>query len=172
VKRVPKLSRILVIGSGEAGKTTFSMKLAERLKLPVVHLDRHFWKPGWVSVRRAEWRKKVRSFTGRKTWIMDGNYGGTYDIRFPRADLVVYFDFSPVLCLYRAIKRKIRFHGGNRSDMGPGCPEKIDIEFLLWIWNFRRTERPRVMEAIRKFRMKDRLVVLKTPAEAEEFLSR
>lgn len=43
----PTPSRVLVIGSGGAGKTTLVTAIADRLGLPVVLLDQEFWRPGW-----------------------------------------------------------------------------------------------------------------------------
>jgi hypothetical protein len=39
--------RIMLIGSGGAGKSTFARELAQLTHLPIVHLDQIFWKPGW-----------------------------------------------------------------------------------------------------------------------------
>lgn len=43
----PTPSRVLVIGSGGAGKTTLVTAIADRLGRPVMHLDQEFWRPGW-----------------------------------------------------------------------------------------------------------------------------
>ena len=40
------MKRILVIGCCGAGKSTFSKELSAKLNLPLVDLDRLFWKPG------------------------------------------------------------------------------------------------------------------------------
>ena len=40
----------------------------------------------------------------------------------------IMLDFSRTLCLYRAVKRALVFHGMARPDMAPGCPEKLDLE--------------------------------------------
>ncbi len=52
--------RILVIGMAGAGKSTFSRALSARTGLPVIHLDFHYWKPGWVKPSEDEWREKQR----------------------------------------------------------------------------------------------------------------
>ena len=50
------MKRVAIVGPGGAGKSTFARALSERIGLPVVHLDHHFWKPGWVESSRDEWR--------------------------------------------------------------------------------------------------------------------
>ena len=43
------MQRVLVIGSPGAGKSTLSHQLAERTGLPLHHLDRMHWLPGWIE---------------------------------------------------------------------------------------------------------------------------
>lgn len=93
------MERIAVVGSGGAGKSTFSSALGERLDLPVVHLDEHFWKPGWVETPRADWRTRQEELFDSDSWIADGNYGGTLDVRLLRADTVIIFAFSRLTCV-------------------------------------------------------------------------
>ena len=54
------MKKILVIGSGGSGKSTFSRRLGEKLGLPVVHLDQLYWRPGWVETPKVEWVEIVR----------------------------------------------------------------------------------------------------------------
>ncbi|HKG22550.1 MAG TPA: AAA family ATPase, partial [Blastocatellia bacterium] len=42
------MKKVLVIGSGGAGKTTFAKELGARLNIEVIHLDSIYWNPGWV----------------------------------------------------------------------------------------------------------------------------
>ena len=103
--------RILVVGSGGAGKSTFARRLGELTGLPVVHLDRHFWRPGWNPTPTNEWNETVAQLAAAPEWIMDGNFGGSLAIRGPRCDAVVFFDFPRVLCLWSVLKRWCRFRG-------------------------------------------------------------
>jgi adenylate kinase family enzyme len=70
------------VGSGGAGKTTFARELARRTGLPVVHLDHLYWKPGWVETPRDEWRMVQDERLTATEWIADGNYSGTFNVRF------------------------------------------------------------------------------------------
>ena len=67
------MQRVAIIGSGGAGKSTLARQLGEATGLPVVHLDREYWAPGWVEPPRDEWTRKVALFAAEDAWIMDGN---------------------------------------------------------------------------------------------------
>ncbi len=88
------MKKILIIGSGGSGKSTLAVRLGELLQLPVIHLDEHFWQPGWVEPPREEWKTKVDEFCSRDAWIMDGNYGGTLEERITASDTVLFLDRS------------------------------------------------------------------------------
>ncbi len=130
------MERILVIGSGGAGKSTFSSKLGPKLGLPVIHLDTLFWKPNWIETPAEEWAKIIETETSRPKWIMDGNYGGTMEMRLAACDTVIFLHFSRWLCLWRVLYRRFKYRRLSRPDMNPGCPEQLDFEFLKWVWTY------------------------------------
>jgi adenylate kinase family enzyme len=164
------MRRVLIIGSAGAGKTTLARQIGTRLDLPVIHLDRHFWNPGWVETPRDEWARQVDELVAGDRWVMDGNYGGTIDRRIRAADTVLFLDYSRVLCLGRVLRRWWRHRGRQRPDLPEGCLEKIDAEFLLWIWNYRRRSRPRIVDALDRFGEGRRIETLSNPAEARALL--
>lgn len=164
------MRRVSIIGSGGAGKSTLARQLGEITGLPVIHLDQRFWRPGWTESPKDEWRSTVEDLARGDRWIIDGNFGGTMEIRLAAADTVVFLDFPRVLCTYRAIKRAIAFRNKTRPDMGPGCIEKFDLEFLRWIWQFPEKTAPRIEERLRRLRPDVRLYRLSSPKGVEEFL--
>ncbi|MET3576327.1 adenylate kinase family enzyme [Bhargavaea ullalensis] len=105
------MDRIMLIGSGGAGKSTLARKLGERLGIDVHHLDALLWKPGWELTTRDEQRKIQSGLFDGKRWIVDGNYGATMDERLQAADTVIFLDMPRRLCLYRILKRRIRSTG-------------------------------------------------------------
>jgi hypothetical protein len=100
--------RVLVIGLAGSGKTTFSRALSTRTGLPVIHLDVHYWRPGWVKPSEAEWRQRQRELLSGDAWIADGNDLETLDLRLERADSVVVLDTSWWICAGRAFMRGLR----------------------------------------------------------------
>ena len=135
------MERIIIIGCGGAGKSTLARQLGEKLNLPVVHLDKLFWKPGWVESTKDEIDAKIMEEMSKPKWIIDGNYNRTIPERIKRCDTIIYLDFSRFTCLMGVAKRVLSTYGTVRPDMGAGCPERFDPEFLKWIWNFNRKHR-------------------------------
>ena len=163
------MRRVLVIGSPGAGKSTLSHALARRTGLPLHHLDRMFWLPGWVERDRDEGRAELAKVLAQDCWIIDGNYGSTLPLWIARADTVVWLDYPTALCLGRALRRWWMYRGHSRPDMTEGCPERLDGEFLLYILNFRRAWRDRNATALAGF--DGTIVRLRTRAETAAWLT-
>lgn len=153
------MKRIAIIGSGGAGKSTLARQIGEATGLPVVHLDREHWQPGWVSPAPDAWAARVDQLAAADSWVIDGNYGGTMDVRLERADTIVFMDLPRWLCVFRATKRALIFRDGIRPDMAPGCDEKLDWAFLKWIWDYPRTRRPGILVRLRRERAAGKRVV-------------
>lgn len=165
------MKRIAIVGSGGAGKSTLAQQIGAVLGIAPVHLDALFWRPGWVETPREEWHATVRGLVSGDTWILDGNYGGTLDIRLAAADTVIFLDLPRSVCLWRAVKRQFQFRGRSRPDMAPGCPERLDREFLAWIWRYPTHSRPRVLAAIGQHAAGKRVIKLRSRAEVARFLA-
>jgi len=164
------MRKVLVIGSGGSGKSTFATRLAQHTGLPVIHLDAHFWKPGWVEPTHEEWDETVARLASGEAWIMDGNYGRTLEQRLAVCDTVIFLDRPRLLCLVRVIWRRIRYHRQARPDMGQDCPERLDWEFIRWIWNYPATHRSKILQRLAELPPGQRAIVLRTQADIENFL--
>ena len=135
------MERILIIGCGGAGKSTLARKIGEKTDIPVVHLDQLWWKPGWLESDREEFDRRLQMELEKPKWIMDGNFDRTIPQRVAYCDTVIYMDFSRVACLLGVLKRVITNYGKVRADMPEGCPEKWDLDFLGWVWNYNKNKR-------------------------------
>ncbi len=161
------MERVAVVGPGGAGKSTFARSLGERTGLPVVHLDRFFWNPGWVETPREEWRRRQSELVASERWIADGNYGGTFDERFARADTVIIVARPRLACVGAVVARTARNHG--KPIQAEGCPERFDLAFYRWIWNYEHDSRPRLDSALQRHDHLD-VVELKTRHAMTRFL--
>lgn len=144
------MERILLIGCGGAGKSTLARQLGEKLDLPVIHLDKIFWRPGWEHISQAELDAALEKIWKQEKWIMDGNYGRTLPQRLQHCDTVIWLDFSRLTCILGVAKRILTTYGTVRPDMGEGCPERLDWDFLKWVWNFNREHREEFYAMVQK----------------------
>lgn len=140
------MERVAIVGAGGAGKSTLARALGERTGLPVVHLDEHYWQPGWVEPPRDEWRARQAELCAGDRWIMDGNYGGTIDLRLDRADTLVFLDLPRRVTVPGVLRRWAGNRG--RSVQAPGCPERADAAFLRWVWDYPTGGRVRLLDAL------------------------
>lgn len=162
------MKRVAVVGSGGAGKTTFALACSLAMGLPVIHLDEHFWHPGWIESEPEEWRSRQTDLLAGDRWIVDGNYGNTLDLRLGRADTIIWLDFTRYVCLFGAVRRTL-FNLG-RPMQAAGCPERFDREFLEWVWKFPQESRPKLADAIESYRRGVDVLRFQSRREAKNFL--
>lgn len=112
------MKKIILIGSGGSGKSTLARQLGNKLNIKVHHLDTLFWKPNWEGVPKEEQRTVQNELVKGEKWIIDGNYGGTMDIRINAADTIIFLDIHRTICVYRAFKRIVQYRNKTRPDMG------------------------------------------------------
>lgn len=164
------MNKIAIIGSGGAGKSTFGRQLSEKLNIEVYHLDAILWKPNWVGTSKDEQKSIQQKLVAQESWIIDGNYGGTLDIRLSAADTIIFLDIHRVICLYRAIKRTLKYRNRTRPDMAEGCEEKFDSEFLKWIWKYPETRKPLILKKLEMYSKGKSIIILSSRKEVKRFL--
>ncbi|MCE0556021.1 hypothetical protein [Motilimonas sp. E26] len=159
------MNKIAIIGSGGAGKSTLAVALAKQLDLPLYHLDRLYWGPNWQRAERPAWAQLQQQLCGQQSWIIDGNYFNTLDIRLAACDTVIFLDVDRYRCIYRAVKRTL--FSNHRPDMAEGCHERFDWTFIKFLWHYPTNMRPRIYQQLACFPHKD-IVVVSSGAQAIE----
>lgn len=138
------MQRIVILGNAGSGKSTLARAIGERLSLPVVHLDKLFWEPGWTEPDAQQFRDRVQGALTTPGWVCEGNYARrTFDLRLPTADLIIWLDTPRLTCLKRVIVRSVM--DLPRPDLPAGCREKLNREFLVFlkfVWQFDKHYRP------------------------------
>jgi adenylate kinase family enzyme len=166
--------RVVVTGMAGAGKSTFARQLSAKTGLPVIHLDLHFWKPGWVEPSDKEWREVQSRLLAGQEWIAEGNYHQTLDLRLARADTVVFLDTPWWVCAARAFVRGLRRPEG--TQLPDGCEDtgwrRLREEWwLVWrVWLGRRSERERELAIVAEHGRHAGLHVLRSQGAVREFL--
>lgn len=139
----------MIFGIPGSGKSTFALKLSRLLNAPLFHIDKYFFVSGWEERNYEEFLQIQKGLVNQDSWIIDGNATRSFDIRFSRADTVIYFHFNRILCLWRIFKRLIRKHP-HISDRAEGCTEKLHFHLIKYLWSFPQ----RVKQSIEDLRLK------------------
>jgi hypothetical protein len=154
--RCSRTNKVVILGRGASGKSTFARRLGAITGLPVVELDQVFWRPGFAATPQPEWKARQRELVEGERWILDGDLG-PYDvpeIRLAAADAIVLLDFPLWRCAWRALRRS---------------PERAD--FWWWLIGWRLRSLPPLMRAIAVHAADARLYVLRSPRDVDVFLA-
>lgn len=131
--------KIIIIGSPGSGKSTMSKELSDILMIPVIHLDKIFWKPNWISINKEEFDQKLNEVLMKDTWIIDGDYNRTLGVRIKKCDLIIYLDYETEVSLnsyYKRVKDK-----SITTFITEGCIEKMDYSFIEIIKSYNNKNR-------------------------------
>ena len=165
-KNIPK--RIAIIGLPGSGKSTFAIELGKVLTVPVHHLDRHMFEADGKKKDKKELLAIEQAMVGDESWIVEGCSMSTLGTRFARADTVVYFRFSRLVCIWRVLKR---FFNYNEALSKTGCTRQVNWRLLKYIWNFKQDKGPDI-EKLRKQHPNVDFLVLKNSMDAMRFIGK
>ncbi len=158
------MKKIIVIGCPGSGKSTFSRALHELTGLPLYHLDMLYWNSDRTTVSKELFRERLRNVLENESWIIDGNYSSTVEMRLKECDTVFFLDFPADICI-KGVKQR---QGRPRPDM-PWTETEDDEEFLEFIRNYEVQSKPKVLDLLKKYGDRD-IYVFKSRGEAEEYL--
>ena len=134
------MKRIMVVGCPGSGKSTVAIRIAQKLDLPVVHLDQIHYAPGWQERTKAEKTQLATRAEKADRWVIDGNLSATYPHRLSRADCCVWLDIPLHIRLWRVLKRRL---SGPRLGLPLGSPDQLTWEFIKYVLRSDRLTRPK-----------------------------
>ncbi|MFB9630436.1 hypothetical protein [Nonomuraea helvata] len=150
------MKRVVLLGRGGSGKSTLAARLGALTGLPVIELDKHFWRPGLEATPPDQWAAVQGELARGEGWIMDGDLGpyDVLEVRLQAADTVILLDFSFWRCAWRTIRRS---------------RERAD--FWIWVWTYRRRSRPLLLSAIATHAGDATLHVIRNPRALRRFMA-
>jgi adenylate kinase family enzyme len=164
------MERVAVIGCGGAGKTVLAQEIGRRLRLPVKHIDGFYWQQrpdgGHVESTPEQWRRIHAQLIAEERWVIDGMKLSILPERLAAADTVISLDLPTWLCLWGVAARRLRYRGRSRPDIG--VYDRVNAEFIRWIWSFRRTAQPKIRALLE--RCECEVVVLRSRQDTRRFL--
>lgn len=159
------MKKIIVIGCPGSGKSYFSKKLKDILNYPIYHLDLIWNKPDKTTISREEFDSILNKIFLEDTWIMDGNYQRTLEMRINACDTIILLDFDLEVSLEGATSRV----GQQRDDM-PWKEEALSEEFKNKILSFREEKLPEIYKLLDKYKDEKEIIIFKNREESNNYL--
>ena len=159
------MKKVIVIGSPGAGKSTFSRKLRDVTGLPLYYLDMIWHKPDRTNISREELVAEQKKIMENRSWIIDGNYLSTMELRLENCDTIFLLDYPLEVCLAGA-KARI---GTKREDI-PWVETEFDEEFRQWILNFPKDQLPVIYQLLEKYGQNRNIHIFRSRETAENYL--
>ena len=145
--------KLIIIGCSGSGKSTFAKRLHAKTGLPLFHLDNLWWKADRTHISRDEFDEKLAEILAGDSWIIDGDFSRTYEVRFQACDTVVFLDYPEEVCMDGIRERVGKF----RTDI-PWQEQSLDPELVSLVKNYATENRPVVYQLIKKYQDKQVII--------------
>jgi adenylate kinase family enzyme len=97
--------RVVVIGVTSSGKSTLAETLAKRFDMDFIDLDALHWEPNWQGAPIEVFRDRVEKATRAEKWAVAGNYHTVRDLIWPKAEAVIWLDYSLLTVIWQLTRR-------------------------------------------------------------------
>ena len=154
--------KILILGLGNSGKSTFARDLGKLLPIPVYHLDRMQWGANWKMRPNEEFRQLQKDLLKKTDWIYEGFKRGSVERQVEAADVIVYLHASRLKLTLNWFDRLYRYRKQTRPDMADGNVEKFNLCYLKWLWKHSSAG---TLEYVKTFTSNKELIVIRTESE-------
>ncbi len=156
--------KIHVTGNAGSGKTTLAKELGEILDIEVYGLDKVVWQAGWQKTPINERKQLEKKLTEKTDWVIDG----VSSISRKKSDIIIFLDYPRYICMFRGIKRSIKYLFKTRPELPENCPEiKIIPSLIKIIWQFPKVAKPAILDDIKN----KKGVRVSNKAELQQFLN-
>ena len=158
------MKKVIIIGCCGSGKSTFARQLHACTGIPLFHLDQLNWNADKTTVEKTVFLQRVRDVIQKDTWIIDGNYGSSMEMRMQACDTVFFLDYPVDICIQGIYDRV----GKVRTDM-PWVEDEVDEDLIEFVKNYEREDRPEVLNLLSNYKEKD-IHIFHTRKDAKAYL--
>lgn len=158
------MKKVIVIGCCGSGKSTFARYLHACTEIPLFHLDQLNWNADKTTVEKTVFLKRVKEVIQKDTWIIDGNYGSSMEMRMQACDTVFFLDYPVDVCIQGIYDRV----GRVRTDM-PWVEDEVDEDLIEFVKNYEKEDRPEVLNLLSKYKEKD-IHIFRSRLDANRYL--
>jgi len=171
--------KFVVIGTTSSGKSTLAENLAEELGLDFIELDALNWGPNWTAAGDELLRERAEKATRSPGWVVAGNYCATRPVTWPRAEAIIWLDYSLWVIFWRLFWRiwkrvffKEELWNGNRENLWTHLKLWSSESLFHWLFKTywrRKREYPRLFALPEHEHLK--IIHFKSPNETEKWLA-
>ena len=163
--------KIYIIGPESSGKSTLAKILSKKLKIRHYDLDDVVWSRRYDRKRSHERRlKKLKAIIKKKSWIIEGIFGGWTEPVFKKAELIIMLNLNYSLLVKNLLKTLLfgRFKGYEKDKTSL----KNTWKLIKHVRKYRTREHVKSykghMELIEKYKKK--FIEIKTKKDMKKFL--
>jgi|AntRauTorckE6833_2_1112554.scaffolds.fasta_scaffold00097_36 adenylate kinase family enzyme len=144
------MKRVVIVGIPGSGKTTFSKHLAKVTQLPLTNLDYYFHQTDKNYYEDKEaWVEFVAGLAKEDEWILEGNFPRVFELRARASDTIIFLDFKRMAGMWGVIKRVFKHRRGrSRFGMPDNWVEKLNLDFLMYVWRFTKSDKYKDMKSL------------------------
>ena len=164
------MEKITIIGSGGSGKSTLAKELGDKLDIEVFYLNKIWWINDNEHISDEEFlsiQKKI--IKENDSFIFDGYYPDTLDLRLEASDTIIFLDFPPVTNLKRSVKRSLT-EKNNEDNPSLDRTEKLNKDYITWLLNFNKKERNKILDKLNKFKLEKNILIIDNDNKKDLFL--
>lgn len=164
--------RITILGLPGSGKSTLAKRIAEKLQIPYIHIDRYWLEAGGGHNSRstpdperahAHVREKVLEAIEADSWVSDGVYGRIQPEIAKSADVVVFLDIPLWRRLLNHAARTL-----HRKDRHREMTFWSDMGFFIEMIRRDLTKKTKIRNLVNAHQAK--AIILRSRKEINEYL--
>jgi adenylate kinase family enzyme len=106
-----------------------------------------------THISKDEFDARLNEYMQEDSWIIDGDYSRTYEMRIAACDTVIFLDYGEAVCM-QGINECV---GKVRDDM-PWTEAELDPELVEMVQQYEKKNKPMLQNLFRKYPTKEVII--------------